>query len=387
MRLRILQVSDAYYPFPGGVSEHMHHLSLALRERGHLVKILTGSYGEDDKNYNGDVIRVGKVILTSPKLRIFNLTQLTLSFSPTLHLQVRNLLRKHSFHIVHTHGPLAVNLPHLALHYSRSVNVATFHTAFIGFNFHKIGRIFFYKSSKKIYLAIGVSEVALRPLIEVYSMPYRIIPNGIDLKRFNPGVKPIEELVRLKGMRILFLGRMEPRKGLPLLIEALKHLKKEIPDLWLIVGGTGPLENEYKRLAQRILGERAIFLGYIPREKVPSLYRSVHLYTSPAVGGETFGIVLLEAMASGIPVVASNIPGYRTILRDGVNGLLAEVDDPMAYAKILKMALINSELRERLIEEGLETARDHSWERIAEEVEDAYFEAMERAGLDRLRSV
>jgi len=378
MGLKILQVSDAYYPFPGGVTEHMHNLSLHLRRRGHDVKILTGSYGRDDERFNHDVIRIGKVIVTSPRLKIFNLTQLTLTFSPSLHLQVRDFLRTNRFDIVHTHGPLAVNLPHLALHYSRYINVATFHTAFVGFNFHRIGKIFFERASRKIHLAIGVSLVALEPLRAVYRMPYKIIPNGIDTERFNPSIEPIEEIRNLGFPRILFFGRLEPRKGPRYIIEAFEYVLKEFKDAVLIVAGKGPLENELKRLALEKYGNHVVFLGFIPIEKVANLYRSVDLYTSPAIGGETFGIVLLEAMACGIPVVASDIPGYRTVIRDGENGLLTSVINPRDYASRIIEVLRDENLRKKLIQEGLKTARIYTWNKVARQVEQAYLEILER---------
>lgn len=379
MGLKILQVSDAYYPFPGGVTEHMHNLSVHLRQRGHEVKILTGSYGADDEKFNHNVVRVGKVIITSPRLKIFNLTQLTLTFSPTLHLKVRNFLRKNKFDIVHTHGPLALNLPHLALHYSKSINVATFHTAFLGFNFHKIGKFFFRGDSRKIHLAIGVSPVALEPLRSVYKMPYKIIPNGIDVERFNPEIEPVREILKLGSPRILFLGRLEPRKGLQYLLRAFRFVLKELKDSVLIVAGKGPDEDRLRTQAKKEYGERVIFLGFIPVPKVASVYRSVDLYTSPAVGGETFGIVLLEAMACGIPVVASDIPGYRTVITDGENGLLAKIKDPLQYAQIIIRVLKNEEIKKRLIEEGLKTARQYSWNVVAEKVEEAYLETKKRA--------
>ncbi len=385
MALRILQVSDAYYPFPGGVSEHMHNLALHLRKRGHIVKILTGSYGEEDRGFNHNVIRVGKVFITTPKLKLFNLTQLTLTFSPKLPIIVRNLLKENYFDVVHTHGPLALNLPHLALHYSRSVNVATFHTAFVGFNYHKMGKIFFYKDSLKIDLAIGVSKVALEPLNEVYSLPSTVIPNGIDTKRFNPKVDPLPEIVNLGSRRILFLGRIEPRKGLHLLIEAFEYVLKKNKGATLIVAGDGPDRTRLLKRAREKYGDRVKFLGFIPIEDVPRVYRSVDVYTSPAVGGETFGIVLLEAMATGTPVVASQIPGYREVIKDGENGILVNVNNPVKYAEAILKVIDDENLKKQLIARGLKTAEKYSWHRIAEKVEVEYLRLMRnKKGTGRL---
>lgn len=375
MKLRILQVSDSYLPFPGGVAEHLYHLKEALKRRGHEVKVLTARY---DGNEEEDVIRVGRILYTPP-LSIFNRTKLTLTFSFKLHLIVKEIMRRQKFDIVHVHGPLALNLPGLALHYARAKTVATFHTSFTGFNFHKIGRIFFKKDAKKLDACIFVSKEALRTL-----SPYRdfikgksyVIGNGVDLQRFNPEVEPIGELSR-KGKVILFVGRLEPRKGPHRLLRIFPELIKEEPELFLVIVGEGSMRGELERMAEPVR-DRVIFTGYISRDDLPRYYRSAFLYTSPATGGETFGIVLLEAMATGIPVVASNIAGYREVIRDGVNGLLADTEDVRAYRDALLRVLRDEDLRLRLIEEGFKTARKFSWDSIAEQVESVYFDVLSR---------
>jgi phosphatidylinositol alpha-mannosyltransferase len=370
--LKILQVSDAYYPFPGGVSEHLHYLSLHLRRRGHSVTILTGGY-DDMKEEN--VVRVGRVILTPP-LFLFNLTELTITFSKKLPIEVRDFLRKNHFDIVHTHGPLAVNLPHLALHYSNSINVATFHTAFVGFNFHKIGRFFFYRDAKKIDAYIFVSEVAKRSLFPYYKGNFYLVPNGIDTERFNPNV-PLNEKIKDMGKPIiLYVGRLEPRKGLPHLIDAFPYLLERYPDSFLVVVGRGPFEKKYRELALIKGKGRIHFQGYVSPKELPSFYRTADLYTSPAVGGETFGIVLLEAMASGTPVVASNISGYRGVIKDGENGIIVDVRNPEEYAQGIIKVLESKTLRDKLIERGLDTAKRHDWKNISAEIERIYFELL-----------
>jgi phosphatidylinositol alpha-mannosyltransferase len=371
--LRILQVSDAYYPFPGGVSEHLHHLTRSLRDRGHDVKILTTSYGPEDAKFSDGVYRLGHCrILPSNK------TQATLAFAWNLPVLVRNFMARHRFDVVHTHGSLAVNLPHLAFHYSRSRNVATFHTAFVGWNWHKVGKIFFKKGSKRMDAFIPVSKVALETIRPHYPYgDYRIVPNGVDIRRFRPDLPPIERMASLPNPKVLFVGRLEPRKGLDHLIRAFPMVVREVPDAVLFVVGSGPLEAQYRRMIPDELRDSIHFEGFVSVEDLPRYYKSADLYTSPAVGGETFGIVLVEAMASGTPVAASNIPGYRQVIRDGENGLLFDFRDPALYARILVKGLRERTLRERLVEEGLKTAQQLSWERIAGRIEEIYFEILE----------
>jgi len=377
--LRILQSSDAYYPFPGGVSEHMHYLSLYLRERGHRVTILTADYGSGTAER--DVVRIGRVRILPP-LKAFNMTQLTVTFEPGLHLKVRDFLRRNEFDVVHTHGPLAPNLPHLALHYSRSANVATFHTTFVGFNWHKLGKFLFRADSRKIDCFIGVSEVALDVLRGHYRGKMRVIPNGIDIERFSPSVEPEPDILRLSGIKILYVGRMEPRKGFPYLLRAFEML---VPrhDLQLIAVGSGVEEHRYREMVPPHLKERVHFFGFAPPQRLPRLYRSADIFTSPAVGGETFGIVLLEAMASAIPVVASDIPGYREVLTEGKEGLFADVRDSAHYAHKLEILVRDKQLRKKMGKAGREKALSYSWEEIAARMEDVYREILEQRRLLR----
>ena len=374
--LKILQVSDAYYPFPGGVSEHMHYLSVNLRKRGHRVTILTADYGDRGAEEDRDVVRIGRVRILPP-LKAFNMTQLTVTFEPGLHLKVRDFLRRNEFDVIHTHGPLAPNLPHLALHYSRSANVATFHTAFVGFNWHRIGKFFFSGDSRKIDCFIGVSEVALDVLRGHYRGAMRVVPNGIDTGRFSPSVEPEPDVLRLPGIKILYVGRMEPRKGFPYLLRAFELLSSRY-DLQLLAVGSGVEEWRYREMVPGPLRDRVHFLGFVPPERLPRIYRSAEIFTSPAVGGETFGIVLLEAMASALPVVASDIPGYRAVLAEGVEGLFADVTDCAHYASRLEVLIRDVEQMRKMGEAGRRKALRYSWEEIAAEVEEIYLEILEQ---------
>ncbi len=371
--LRILQVSDAYYPFPGGVSEHLHHLTLALRQRGHDARILTGRYPGTYPDPPW-VHRVGRVRVL-PALGFFNKTQLTLTLSPGLPLEVRDFFRQHRFDIVHTHGPLALNLPYLALHYGNGVQVATFHTAFVGWNFNRVGKVFFRRAARKLARMIVVSQVAWEAMAPHYRGRYVLIPNGIDLNRFRPE-GPVPAL-KLSRPVVLYVGRMEPRKGFPLLLKAFEEVKRRVPTASLLAVGSGAYLEEYRRRVPPSLRQAVHFTGFVPAQNLPAYYRYADVYTSPAVGGETFGIVLLEAMASGTPVVASDIPGYRQVITPGRNGLLVEVRNPSTYAEALVAVLTQPDLAARLREEGLRTARRYAWPEIARQVEQVYGEALQ----------
>jgi phosphatidylinositol alpha-mannosyltransferase len=375
-KLRIIQCSDAYYPFPGGVTEHLHHLTLALRERGHSVDILTAGYKGAPEREEG-VIRVGKIrILKATKA--FNLTQLTLTpITPGVAKRVKEVVRS-GYDIVHVHGPYAPNLPFLAARASLCPVVATHHTAFVGFNWHKLGRFAFRGLSRRIEANIGVSRVAVGEIFPYYpGHNYCIIPNGVDTHRFRPDVPRIEKLAGIKGPKILYVGRMEPRKGFPYILEAFKLVKREIPDAVLVACGKGPNLELYKESVPTELRDSVLFEGFIPAELLPSYYAAADLYTSPAVGGETFGIVLVEAMACGTPVVASRISGYAQVIESGVNGILTDIWDPETYARDIIRVLVDKELYARLREAGLRTAERYSWPRVAEQVEALYYRILE----------
>ncbi len=356
--MRILQVSDSYYPDPGGVSEVLYHLTKALRNRGNEVHILTG--GHPDAREEKGITRLGKRI----SLRA-NKSEINWTFSPGLFPRVKRFIGNNSFDVVHTHGPFAPNISFLALLYSDTVNVATFHTAFSGFNYYKLSKFLFTPISKKIDGSICVSKHALREIYPHFPKGnYKIIPNGVDTSRFNPHGKKLKEFSDKKI--ILFLGRLDPRKGLPVMLEAFPLIKKEIPDAILLVAGKGvPPENIPEKLKGSV-----IFKGMIPGGMVPVYYRSADLYCSPALYGETFGIVLLESMACGTPVIASNIDGYREVIPD--KEMLFERGNPESLAdKAISILKRKPEAR-RISKIGLETSKAYDWQKVAEKTEDFY---------------
>ena len=356
--MKILQVSDSYYPDPGGVSEVLYHLSKALRSRGNEVHILTGGHPGAKKEEG--VTRLGKRISLYA-----NKSEVNWTFSPGLFPKVKRFINSNSFDVIHTHGPFAPNISFLALLYSNAVNVATFHTAFSGFNYYKLSKFLFTGISKKIDGSICVSRYALREISPHFPKGnYKIIPNGVDTSRFSPRGEKLKEF---KDKRIiLFLGRLDPRKGLSVMLKAFPLIKKEIPNAVLLVVGKGiPPGGIPENLKESI-----IFKGMIPNELVPVYYRSADLYCSPALYGETFGIVLLEAMACGTPVVASNIDGYREVIPD--KKMLFERGNPVSLADRAISVLKNASKSEKVRKIGIETANKYDWNSVAEQTENFY---------------
>lgn len=365
--MKICLVSDPYYPYPSGVSEYTHYLAKYLRRFGHKVKILTTHY--KDEKYEPDVIRIGRVFYIP-----MNKSFATLSLGWDIPGKVKRFLEEENFDVIHTMGPFPPSISFFALHYSKTLNVTTFHST--GFKYYRMGSLIFRRLFKryinKLHGLIAVSETPRDTFMPYIPGDYTIIPNGIDLEKFHPEVPPLSEFENRKN-KILYLGRLDRRKGLIELLRAIPLIKDELKDLTLIVVGKGPLEDDCRRLVKELdLSEVVVFKGYAKSEEIPNYYASCDLYCSPALGGESFGIVLLEAMAIGKPVAASRIPGYDRVIKDGYNGLFFDPHKPADIAQKIISILKNEDLKNRLINNGKEFVKDYSWFDVAKQIEGFY---------------
>ncbi len=370
--MKICLVSDIYYPHIGGVPEHIYNLKLNLNRMGHEVKILTASFGNDAPFTSKDIVRIGRGVKIM-KSKSFS----TITVGHAISWKVKEFLDRENFDIIHTHGPLAPVLPYLALKHSKAFNFATFHSA----HDESIGYIIFEpileRYFKKIHGLIAVSEVAKKSMEQYFSGDYRIIPNGVDTQVFNPQI-PVREELRARKPIVLFVGRLEPRKGLKYLLQAFPRVIKEIPDATLLVVGKGYLDVYYKRFVAEKLKDRVVFVGYVSGQELPSYYASCDIYCSPAIGLESFGIVLLEAMACSRPVVCSDIDGYRKVMTDGAEGFFFKAKDPDSLSQRLITLLKGRELRVRMGEAGRKTAIRYDWQKVTKQVEEFYLEVIER---------
>jgi phosphatidylinositol alpha-mannosyltransferase len=220
---------------------------------------------------------------------------------------------------------------------------------------------------------IAVSSSAKEFISRYYPGDYKIIPNGIDAEHFSGPVEPIPELCDGK-INILFVGRLEKRKGLNHLLSAYSVLKMQHTNIRLIVVGPGNIDKEiYGILGARAL-EDVVFTGAVSYEDLPRYFSAAQIFCSPATGRESFGIVLLEAMAAGKPIVASKIEGYSSVVSDGIDGLLVPPKDEDALIEALDRLLNDSALRKSLGSSGQEKARGYSWVNVSREILDYYQE-------------
>ncbi len=372
--MKIGLVTQAYYPVLGGVTEHVWHLGRELQRRGHEVTVITGSAkNTDDRGLR--VLRHG---------RQFPMMSNGANVSITLGWKLGRTLQKieaaENFDVVHVMSPLDPGLPLIASKAMRTPKVGTYHSArqMTGAISERIPVVFrpvFIDAVRKIQRHIAVSPAAEEFIHYFFpNLPMTIIPNGIDTARFNPNVAPLPEYA--DGLfTILYVGRMDPRKGAKYLFGALPYLEKELNGHYrVVVVGTGWMQKYYDAHIPLHLRKRVIFAGYASPEALPRYYRSAQVYCSPATGNESFGIVLLEAMASGTPVVASDISGYRWVITPGAEGELVPPRSSKHIAEALVALAKDPSRRQKLGQAGRAKASQYDWRLVTNQIEAVYQE-------------
>ena len=365
--LKVGIVSPYGYPDPGGVNEHVRFTYEAMTRMGHDVWIITSKYGRQRES-EGHIIRLGTGWAAPTNGSVGRVT-LGLRFKH----QAREVLEAHGFDILHFHEPFVPFLSPTMLDQSTdTVNVATFH-AFGGFSpSYWIGKRFAGGLANKLHGRIAVSGAARHFISRYFPGEYRIIPNGVDLERF-ANAEPYENL-RDGTLNILFVGRFEDRKGLIHLLKAYHRLRKRKVDARLLVIGAGPKLREYRRFVG-LRGIRDVeWLGRVSDDEKVRYFASADIFCAPNTGQESFGIVLLEAMAAGVPIVASDIHGFKRVVERNVQGILVEPRNHRALAAALYALARDADLRHEMGEAGRRRAPEFSWERVTERIVDFYYE-------------
>lgn len=371
--MRILQVSPYDFPYPGGVTEHVLALDREFQALGHEVAIMAPSSADAPEKEIPNFYPVGRRIVPLP----VNQSTARLTLSPTLLPRVRRILDMHNFDIIHLQEPLVPALPLTVLRYSNALNVGTFHAARKSAFVYYTTRPLVQRLQRKINGKIAVSQAARDLVFRSYRGEYRIIPNGIDVVFYGQQVKPLPQLD--DGLfNILFVGRLDKRKGLSVLLQAMQLVQQLQPRTRLVlVGAFRPGQRRaYKRQADQLGLQNVVFAGYVSQKDKLRYLKSSHIFCSPALGGESQGVVLLEAMAAGLPVVASDIPGYRALLLDGEGALLVPPKDHAALARTLMRLIRNDSKREYLAEFGKKRSQAFAWPKIAARVMDYYEELL-----------
>lgn len=386
--MKIAQVSPYDYVHPGGVNNHIASLAFELRRLGHDVTIVAPV--ARDQSVPEGVLDISRSI--TPVKAGGSLARICLS--PRASGRTKQLLQLERFDVVHLHNPLT---PVVAANFLRhrdvvpdTAMVATFHEYREDKNpFFALGEPVVHRWLEHLDGRIAVSE-ASRTFNDKY-LPgdYVVIPNGINVAHF--GGQDVCALDRYQDGRlnVLFVGRLEHRKGFKYLLRAWPLVRRALPNARLLV--VGAYSKRHKRpfvLYARQQGIRGVrFVGHVNYDDLARYYRTADVFCAPSTGFESFGIVLLEGMAAGVPVVASDIPGYRSVLDDGVQGTLVEPCSSQPLAEAIIDLLRDPERRAQMSQAGQLKAAAYDWSRVALRVLDFYEQTIADHGSHRGKSV
>ena len=353
--LRIAMVSPYGVSVPGGVQAQVLGLARELRRVGHEVRVLAPCDGPPPEPF---VTPLGNSLPTAA-----NGSVAPLAPDPSAALRTIRALNDEAFDVIHLHEPIVPGPTVTALLLKLAPTVGTFHAAGDSTSYRVLNKTARW-AAEHLNVRVAVSESAKELAHRYLDGEYTVLFNGIEVQRYE---RP--SVVREKTPTIFFCGRYEPRKGLEVLLQAMAHMPADVK-LWIASDGIGidDLQNTYGA------DTRINWLGRITEEdKLDRLARCT-AFCAPSLRGESFGIVLLEAMAAGAALVASNISGYNNVATQDVNALLVEPGNPLSLAEALQVVMTNDVVRQRLVQGGHERAHDFSMERLAQ----SYIQIYER---------
>ncbi|MGH3714270.1 MAG: glycosyltransferase family 4 protein [Micromonosporaceae bacterium] len=362
--MRIGIVCPYAFDIPGGVQHHVRDLTQVLIELGHQVSVLAPAESED--GLPPYVVSAGRPVSVP-----YNGSVARVAFGPISATRVRRWLRDGRFDVLHLHEPMAPSLGLLACAAARGPVVATFHTALTRSRALSAAQGILQPVMEKVTARIAVSALARKVQVEHLGGGAVEIPNGVDVARF-AAAEPLDGWPG-DGGAIGFLGRFtEPRKGFGLLVQAFAALAPDRPGLRLLVAGPGePVELDPG------LADRVTFLGKVSEVDKARMLRSVDVYVAPNTGGESFGMILTEAMAAGTPVLASDLDAFRRVLAGGEAGALFPVGDPAALARRLAELLDDPAQRAGLAERARAVVATYDWPVVAQRVLEVYATAID----------
>jgi phosphatidyl-myo-inositol alpha-mannosyltransferase len=359
--VKILLVCPYDWEAPGGVQVHVRQLAAELRTRGHRTTIFApGSRPSED---------AGVRIVGRPVRVPYRGTVAPISFSPGAWRRIRSAMRSFDPDLIHAHEPLTPSTSMLAVLAAEAPVVATFHASLDRSRLMELAGPVLRQVSGRIDAAVAVSDAAASFVRRVVRVPLEIVPNGVDVRAFSDPGRPVEGLPA--GPKILWVNRLDPQKGFEIMLRAFEQIASEVGEVHLLVAGDGR-DRVLLRSLPGDLRSRILRLGTVAHEALPRYHAAADVFVSPATGQESFGIVLVEAMAAGVPVVASDIEGYREVVRDGVDGLLVPPNDPNALAAAVRRVLSEPELAAALKAAGRSRAQAFSWQAVAPRLEAVY---------------
>jgi len=362
-KLQIGIVCPYGWDTPGGVQIHIKELTEWLIEKGHSVSVLA-PVSDESGSIEPWVVSAGRPISIP-----YNGAVAKVIFGPLASSRVKQWIANGNFDLLHLHEPAIPSLSLLAGWAGDGPMVATFHAAT---NSQKIANAIGTMLDpliERITAKIAVSEIARETLKDRFATEAVVIPNGIDSSKFvEIGPRAEWALPNTIG----FIGRFdEPRKGLSVLLGAIPEIVAQVPNLRILVAGPGDVEDFRKQVPPQ-LRDRITFLGRISELEKAQFFKSISLYIAPNTGGESFGIILAEAMAAGTPIVASNLPAFVNLLDGGSSGELFESENSIDLASAVIKLLGDESLRLNVANAGREKARIFDWATVGEQVLSVY---------------
>ena len=359
--MRIGIVCPYAWDVPGGVQAHIRDQAETLIELGHEVSVITPV--EDPAALPAYAVDGGR-----PRAVPYNGSVARLTFGVKATARVRRWIRDGNFDVMHVHEPLAPSLGVLACWAARGPIVATVHSSIERSRVLVTGYYLAQTALEKISALVAVSEYARRTIVDHLGADAVLIPNGVRVDHFADAA-PIQDW---PGPGIGFLGRMdEPRKGLPVLLDAFEGILARHPDATLVLVGPGDVDDALAEVPAAVRPS-IVSLGRVDEADKARALASLDVYVAPNTGGESFGIVLLEAMSAGAPVVASDLDAFARVLDDGRCGVLFPVGDPNALEHAVSALIEDDDRRARLVDAGRRRVMAYDWRTVAGDLLDVY---------------
>lgn len=371
---RVALVAPYDYAYRGGVNTHISSLARTYQGLGLHVRVIAAC----SETENPPELLISASSSTIPIQ--YSGSTAYVSLSARAYGRIRDVLRTEAFDVIHLHEPLTPTIPFYALLHSQTLNVGTFHA-------YRDSRFSLYQAAvalrplmDKLDGRVAVSPAARDYVARFFPGEYVIIPNGINYEFF--AAEGVSRVQRFGDGRpnILFVGRLDKRKGFKFLLRAYEQVKRACPEVRLLA--VGGFDQEEASAFLDFTEERRLpdvhMIGYVSDEELRAYYNTSDVVCVPSTGFESFGYVLIEAMAVGKPVVASDIAGYRFVLEHGRQGLLVPPEDPGALAEALIRLLRQPEQRRAMGQAGKARAAEFSWKRVARSLVDYYEELLQR---------
>lgn len=358
------------FQFAGGVQEIVNQQYAYLVKQGHDVRIITPRPRQYEGEIPNDMILVGRSVKANTPFK----TMVDFGFQADTN-EIESILEEENFEILHFHEPWVPLLSRQILNKSQAINIATFHAKLPENATSKAlaNVVTPYTKSilKQLHILTAVSESAADFVRTLTKQEIIIIPNGVDLKHFVPAPK-----IEKRKKTITYVGRLETRKGVEYLLEAYAELRQSHDDVELQIAGSGVKKRQLERLVEQYSIPDVSFLGFVSEEQKLQLMQQADVYCSPALYGESFGIVLLEAMATGTPIVAGNNSGYASVMTGRGRLSLVSPKNNGDFAQRLELMLYDEEIRKLWVEWANVEVRKYSFDRVAEAYEATYKSAL-----------